>query len=117
MAVKSLHRFFYHHSKYLNSMKCREICNSPTRVIQRSRSRDGYHPSGTRGERRERRGGCPLPGVCEGSGAPKNFVSREKRRERDGEVGKEAKGKGRQACLPDTHRHIQRQREREEYGR
>jgi hypothetical protein len=33
-------------------------------------------------------------------------------RERDGEGGKEAKGKGRQACLPDTHRHIQRQRER-----
>jgi hypothetical protein len=25
MTVKSLHQFFYYHSKYLNSMKCREI--------------------------------------------------------------------------------------------
>jgi hypothetical protein len=25
MAVKSLHQIFYYHSKYLNSMKCREI--------------------------------------------------------------------------------------------
>jgi hypothetical protein len=25
MVVKSLHQFFYYHSKYLNSMKCREI--------------------------------------------------------------------------------------------
>jgi hypothetical protein len=25
MAVKSLHQFFYYHSKYLNSVKCQEI--------------------------------------------------------------------------------------------
>jgi hypothetical protein len=30
MAVKSLHQFFYYHSKYLNSMKCREISMSPS---------------------------------------------------------------------------------------
>jgi hypothetical protein len=29
MAVKSLHQFFYYHSKYLNSMKCREISMGP----------------------------------------------------------------------------------------
>ena len=25
MAIKSLHEFFYYHSKYLNNMKCQEI--------------------------------------------------------------------------------------------
>jgi hypothetical protein len=30
MAVKSLHQFFYYHSKYLNSMKCREISMGPS---------------------------------------------------------------------------------------
>jgi hypothetical protein len=35
MAVKSLHQFFYYHSKYLNSMKCREISMDPSiRTIQ-----------------------------------------------------------------------------------
>jgi hypothetical protein len=35
MAVKKLHQFFYHHSKYLNSMKCREISMNPSiRTIQ-----------------------------------------------------------------------------------
>jgi hypothetical protein len=30
MAVKSLHQFFYYHSKYLNSMKCQEISMGPS---------------------------------------------------------------------------------------
>jgi hypothetical protein len=30
MAVKSLHQFIYYYSKYLNSMKCREISMSPS---------------------------------------------------------------------------------------
>jgi hypothetical protein len=30
MAVKSLHQFFYYHSKYLNSIKCREISMGPS---------------------------------------------------------------------------------------
>ena len=30
MAVKSLHQFFYYHSKYLNSMKCRKISIGPS---------------------------------------------------------------------------------------
>ena len=30
MAIKSLHRFFYYHNKYLNSMKCREISMGPS---------------------------------------------------------------------------------------
>jgi hypothetical protein len=35
MAVKSLHQFFYFHSKYLNSMKCREISMGPSiHIIQ-----------------------------------------------------------------------------------
>jgi ribosomal protein S17 len=35
MAVKNLHRFFYYHSKYLNSMKCREISMGPSiHIIQ-----------------------------------------------------------------------------------
>jgi hypothetical protein len=35
MAVKSLHQIFYYHSKYLNSMKCREISMGPSiRTIQ-----------------------------------------------------------------------------------
>jgi hypothetical protein len=35
MAVKSLHHFFYYRSKYLNSMKCREIIMGPSiRIIQ-----------------------------------------------------------------------------------
>jgi hypothetical protein len=31
MAVKSLHQFFYYHSKYLNSMKCWEISMGPSK--------------------------------------------------------------------------------------
>jgi hypothetical protein len=31
MVVKSLHQFFYYHSKYLNSMKCREISMGPSK--------------------------------------------------------------------------------------
>jgi hypothetical protein len=35
MTVKCLHQFFYSHSKYLNSMKCREISMGPSiRTIQ-----------------------------------------------------------------------------------
>jgi hypothetical protein len=35
MVVKSLHQIFYYHSKYLNSMKCREISMGPSiRTIQ-----------------------------------------------------------------------------------
>jgi hypothetical protein len=35
MAIKSLHQIFYYHSKYLNSMKCREISMGPSiRTIQ-----------------------------------------------------------------------------------
>jgi hypothetical protein len=35
MAVKTLHQIFYYHSKYLNSMKCREISMGPSiRTIQ-----------------------------------------------------------------------------------
>jgi hypothetical protein len=35
MVVKSLYQFFYFHSKYLNSMKCREISMGPSiRTIQ-----------------------------------------------------------------------------------
>jgi hypothetical protein len=35
MAVKSLHQFFYYHSKYLNSMKYREISMGPSiHIIQ-----------------------------------------------------------------------------------
>jgi hypothetical protein len=35
MAVKSLRQIFYYHSKYLNSMKCREISMGPSiRTIQ-----------------------------------------------------------------------------------
>jgi hypothetical protein len=35
MTIKSLHQFFYYHSKYLNSMKCREISMGPSiRTIQ-----------------------------------------------------------------------------------
>jgi hypothetical protein len=30
MVVKSLHQFFYYHSKYLNSMKCQEISMGPS---------------------------------------------------------------------------------------
>jgi hypothetical protein len=30
MAVKSLHQFFYYHSKYLNIMKCQEISMGPS---------------------------------------------------------------------------------------
>jgi hypothetical protein len=30
MTVKSLHQFFYYLSKYLNSMKCREISMGPS---------------------------------------------------------------------------------------
>jgi hypothetical protein len=30
MTVKSLYQFFYYHSKYLNSMKCREISMGPS---------------------------------------------------------------------------------------
>jgi hypothetical protein len=31
MVVKSLIQFFYYHSKYLNSMKCREISMGPSK--------------------------------------------------------------------------------------
>jgi hypothetical protein len=31
MAIKSLDQFFYYHSKYLNSVKCREISMSPSK--------------------------------------------------------------------------------------
>jgi hypothetical protein len=35
MAVKSMHQFFYYHSKYLNSMKYQEISMGPSiRTIQ-----------------------------------------------------------------------------------
>jgi hypothetical protein len=35
MVIKSLHQFFYYHSKYLNSMKCREISMGPSiHIIQ-----------------------------------------------------------------------------------
>jgi hypothetical protein len=35
MAIKSLHQFFYYHSKYLNRMKCQEISMGPSiRTIQ-----------------------------------------------------------------------------------
>jgi hypothetical protein len=33
IAVKSLHQFFYYHSKYLNSVKCLEISMAPSKCI------------------------------------------------------------------------------------
>jgi hypothetical protein len=46
MAVKNLHQFFYYQSKYLNSMKCREISMGPSiGEIQCSSSRSSGNKS------------------------------------------------------------------------
>jgi hypothetical protein len=45
MAIKSLHRFFNYHNKYLNSVKCQEISMGPSKcTIQCSVQRCSKHP-------------------------------------------------------------------------
>jgi hypothetical protein len=50
MAVKSLHQFFYYHSKYLNSMKCQEISMGPSKCTIQCRSRPSKKESITKEE-------------------------------------------------------------------
>jgi hypothetical protein len=38
MPIKSLHQIFYYHSKYLNSMKCREISMGPSKCTNQCRT-------------------------------------------------------------------------------
>jgi hypothetical protein len=48
MAVKSLHQFFYYHSKYLNTMKCQEISMGPSIHIIQCRTSDNFYVFGSR---------------------------------------------------------------------